>query len=73
MPNGKPGDHPITDTVHHDSDIFPSDVKALILKVWHYDSHLLLDEEELHYAQSNPEVVKRILDRICRENNIPVE
>jgi hypothetical protein len=33
MPNGKPHDHPVTDTVFHGLHPFPPDVESLVLQV----------------------------------------
>lgn len=33
MPNGKPGDHPITDTLIHKSHPFPADIEAMLKKL----------------------------------------
>jgi hypothetical protein len=33
MPNGKPGDHPITDMLIHGAHPFPADMEALLRKI----------------------------------------
>ena len=49
MPNGKPGDHPLTDLVAHGLHLFPSDMEAMSL--------------ELH--ERRPEVLEGQEARLC--------
>lgn len=37
MPNGKSGDHPVTDLVHYGRHPFPRDVEALVLRLHRLD------------------------------------
>jgi hypothetical protein len=33
MPNGKPGDHPLTDMLIHDAHSFPADMEAMLREI----------------------------------------
>lgn len=37
MPNGKPGDHPLTDMLVHGQHPFPSDIEALLRRILSLD------------------------------------
>jgi hypothetical protein len=41
MPNGKPGDHPITDMLVHGEHPFPTEIEIMIRKVHEIDPTLL--------------------------------
>jgi hypothetical protein len=41
MPNGKPGDHPLTDLFHHGKHPFPADVEELVRRLASIDPDLL--------------------------------
>jgi hypothetical protein len=41
MPNGKIGDHPITDLLIHGKHPFPSDIEEMIRKLHAIDPHIL--------------------------------
>jgi hypothetical protein len=41
MPNGKPGDNPITDTIIHGKHIFPTDIEKMIKKLHSIDPKIL--------------------------------
>jgi hypothetical protein len=43
MPNGKPGDHPITDMLVHGKHPFPDDMEEMIRKLYAVDSSILND------------------------------
>jgi hypothetical protein len=45
MPNGKPGDHPLTDLFHHGAHPFPADIEEMIWRLARIDP-LLLDQIE---------------------------
>ena len=41
MPNGRPGDNPMTDLLAHGKHPFPDDMEAMILKILSIDPHAL--------------------------------
>ena len=41
MPNGKPGDHPLTDLFHHGRHPFPADIEAMVRRLASTDPNLL--------------------------------
>ena len=41
MPNGKPGDHPLTDLFHHGKHPFPADVEEMVRRLASIDPMLL--------------------------------
>ena len=41
MPNGKPGDHPLTDLFHHGKHPFPADVEEMVRRLAATDPNLL--------------------------------
>ena len=43
MPNGKPGDNPITDLLVHGRHPFPPDIEAMILEIVKLDSSKTFD------------------------------
>ncbi len=43
MPNGKPGDNPITDMLHHGAHPFPPDIEEMIRKLAAVAPHVLND------------------------------
>jgi hypothetical protein len=40
MPNGKPGDHPITDFTIHGFQVFPKDIEEMLTKLRRADPNL---------------------------------
>jgi hypothetical protein len=41
MPNGKPGDHPLTDLFHHGGHPFPADIEEMVRRLASIDPNLL--------------------------------
>ena len=51
MPNGKPGDHPLTDLLAHGKHRFPPDMEEMILRLLHLDPRLLMGEGAVSYRE----------------------
>jgi hypothetical protein len=47
MPNGKPGDHPVTDITVHRTEVFGAVCDDLIRDIHRHGGHKTLDDEEL--------------------------
>ena len=56
MPNGKPGDHPLTDILIHDRKIYSPVARDLIREI-----AALADEDSSRTGRSAPDKVQRIL------------
>lgn len=68
MPNGKPGDHPLTDIVVHGMAVYGSEADALILKIGKLSSNRALDhwwESEIGWNASSKEVVEKAKVRLA--------
>ncbi|MEM7626796.1 MAG: hypothetical protein AAF333_14475 [Planctomycetota bacterium] len=70
MPNGKPGDHPITDTIKHGMKIFPDDIEALLLRIYEADPKLLIVPEVDDSLGQGHAALKATLEQICRDNEL---
>jgi hypothetical protein len=53
MPNGKPGDHPVTDLIVHGAHPFPGDIEAMMRELHRIDPAALLEfgAEPLEWAR----------------------
>ena len=68
MPNGKPGDHPITDMLVHRKHPFPRDMEAMIREIYAIDPRILdelqwepFEWEKGERLQKGRETLRRLL------------
>jgi hypothetical protein len=73
VPNGKPGDHPLSDILLHGAEIYTGEIRTLIKEIDHLGGRNLLEEadwfEEFSPSRSSKDVndaLKKKLDGILK-------
>jgi hypothetical protein len=75
MPNGRPGDHPITDMLSHGRHPFPADMEEMIRRLhakhWRITDEVAADAFDWEQGERLEEGRQKLCE-LCRKNGIAV-